>query len=62
MAADLQWFVDHVLPSTGIVLVLSGSLVGLMEREIEGGGAPLYGGVPGYDSGSCSPGAYRSSR
>lgn len=43
VAADLQWFVDHVLPSTGILLVLSGSLVGLMEREVVGGGAPLYG-------------------
>ncbi len=43
VVADLQWFVDHVLPSTRLVLVLSGSLVGLMEREVVGGGAPLYG-------------------
>ena len=43
VVADLQWFVDHVLPQTRILLVVSGSLVGLMERGVLGGGAPLYG-------------------
>ncbi len=41
--ADIQWFVDHVLPSTRILLVLSGSIIGLMERSVAGTGAPLYG-------------------
>jgi AAA+ ATPase superfamily predicted ATPase len=43
VVADLQWFVDHILPGTRILLVISGSLVGLMEKGVAGGGAPLYG-------------------
>ncbi|KSW11559.1 hypothetical protein CF15_01610 [Pyrodictium occultum] len=43
VASDLQWFVDHVLPGTRLLLVISGSLVGLVERDLLGGGAPLYG-------------------
>ena len=42
VVADLQWFVDQVLPGTRIILVIAGSLVGLMERGVIGGGAPLY--------------------
>ena len=41
VVADVQWFVDHILPSTRLLLVVSGSLVGLMERGVVGGGAPL---------------------
>ena len=41
--ADIQWFVDHVLPFTRMLLVLSGSIVGLMERSLAGPGSPLYG-------------------
>ena len=43
VVSEMQFVVDHVLPGSGIVVVLAGSLVGLMEREVVGGGAPLYG-------------------
>ncbi len=43
VTADLQWIVDHLLPSTRMLLVLSGSLIGVVEKSILGGGAPLYG-------------------
>ena len=43
VVGELQRFVDHVLPSTRLVLVLAGSLVGVMFRDVLGGGAPLYG-------------------
>ncbi|MCE4625960.1 MAG: ATP-binding protein [Desulfurococcales archaeon] len=41
--SEIQRFVDHVLQGSGMVLVLSGSIVGVVLREIAGGGAPLYG-------------------
>ncbi len=43
VVGELQRFVDHVLPGTRLMLVLMGSLVGVMFREVLGGGAPLYG-------------------
>ncbi|HDD26254.1 MAG TPA: ATP-binding protein [Acidilobales archaeon] len=41
--SEVQGFVDEVLPKTKLMLVICGSLVGLMLREVIGGGAPLYG-------------------
>ncbi len=41
--SELQQFVDEVLPSTRSVLVVLGSLVGVMESSVLGGGSPLYG-------------------
>jgi len=43
VVGEVQRFVDHVLPNTKLMLVLMGSLVGVMYREVLGGGAPLYG-------------------
>ena len=43
VVSELQYVVDHVLPGTRLLLVVSGSLVGLMQREVLGGGSPLYG-------------------
>ena len=40
---ELQRFVDHVLPETKALLVLAGSLVGVMRRDVLGGWALLYG-------------------
>ena len=40
--SELQEFVDHTLPSTNMLVVISGSLLGVMERNVLGGGAPLY--------------------
>ncbi len=40
--SELQEYIDTRLPSTDLLVVLSGSLVGVMEREIAGGGSPLY--------------------
>ncbi len=42
-AGELQRFVDHVLPGTRMMLVIVGSLLGVMLRGILGAGAPLYG-------------------
>ncbi len=41
--SELQLFVDEFLPRTRMMLVLCGSLIGVMERDVLGGGAPLYG-------------------
>ncbi|MCD6324597.1 MAG: ATP-binding protein [Desulfurococcales archaeon] len=41
--SELQLFVDEYLPKTRMLLVLCGSLIGVMERDVLGGGAPLYG-------------------
>ena len=41
--SELQEFVDMRLPDTRMLLVVSGSLVGVMERSVLGGGSPLYG-------------------
>ncbi len=43
VSGELQRFVDHYLDKTGFVIVVVGSLVGVMYREVLGGGAPLYG-------------------
>lgn len=43
VVGELQSFIDHVLPRTKFVLVLCGSLVGVMYRSVMGYGAPLYG-------------------
>ncbi len=43
VVGELQRFVDHVLPTTKALIVVTGSLVGVMHREVLGGGAPLYG-------------------
>jgi len=43
VVSELQYVVDHVLPGTRLLVVISGSTVGLMQREVLGGGAPLYG-------------------
>ncbi len=41
--SELQYFVDNVLPKTNTLLIISGSLIGVIEREVIGGGSPLYG-------------------
>ncbi len=43
VVGELQNFIDHVLPETKLMLILCGSLVGVMHRNIMGYGAPLYG-------------------
>ncbi len=43
VVGELQRFTDHVLPRTKVLLVLAGSLVGVMFRDVLGGGSPLYG-------------------
>ncbi len=40
---ELQYFVDHVLQNTKYIIVVSGSLVGVMYRDVLGSGSPLYG-------------------
>ncbi len=41
--SELQEYVDHRLTSTRLLVVVTGSLVGVMENNVLGGGAPLYG-------------------
>jgi len=41
--SELQQFVDEILPRTRVALVVLGSLVGVMESSVLGGGSPLYG-------------------
>jgi len=43
VVGELQRFVDHALLSTKALIIVSGSLVGVMFRDVLGGGAPLYG-------------------
>ncbi len=43
VVGELQRFVDHVLGNTRILVVIIGSLMGVMFRSVIGGGAPLYG-------------------
>jgi AAA+ ATPase superfamily predicted ATPase len=43
MLGELQYFIDHHLPRTGFLLIVSGSLVGVVHRDILGYGSPLYG-------------------
>ena len=40
--SELQEYVDNNLSSTNMLLLLTGSLVGVMERDVLGGGSPLY--------------------
>jgi len=40
--SELQEFVDHHLPQTTLLLVISGSLMGVMLRRVLSGGSPLY--------------------
>ncbi len=43
MLGELQYFIDHYLLSTKFLLIVSGSLVGVMYRDVLGYGSPLYG-------------------
>ncbi len=43
VSGELQRFIDHYLNETKLAIVVIGSLVGVMYREVLGGGAPLYG-------------------
>ena len=43
VVGELQRFVDHVLSSTRMMIVIVGSIVSVMHRAVVGGGAPLYG-------------------
>ncbi len=43
VVGELQRFIDHNLPGTRLMIIIIGSLVGVMYRSILGGGAPLYG-------------------
>ena len=40
--SELQEFVDTVLPGTRMLLLITGSLIGVMESRVLGGGSPLY--------------------
>ena len=42
VVSEMQEVVDHLLPQTRSLIVLTGSLVGVVERQILGGGSPLY--------------------
>ncbi len=42
VVSEMQEVVDHLLPQTRSLIVLTGSLVGVMERQVVGGGSPLY--------------------
>ena len=41
--SELQEFIDSKLSETKLLVIISGSLVGVMENSVLGGGAPLYG-------------------
>ena len=43
VVGELQRFVDHFLPRTRLLIVIVGSLLGVVFREVLGGGAPIYG-------------------
>ena len=43
IASELQKFVDHVLPKHPAILVLTGSIIGVVIRDLAGGGSPLFG-------------------
>jgi len=42
VVSELQEFVDLELPKTDMLLVVAGSLMGVMKRDLLGGGSPLY--------------------
>ncbi len=41
--SELQAFIDNILPRTRLLLIICGSLIGVIERNVLGGGSPLYG-------------------
>ena len=41
--SELQQFIDEKLMQTRFMIIVCGSLVGIMHREVVGGGSPLYG-------------------
>lgn len=41
--SDIQYIVDHVIPTTGGIIVLTGSSITLMSSRVAGEGSPLYG-------------------
>ncbi len=43
VVSELQVFIDSILPKTKLLLILSGSLVGVIEKSVLGSGSPLYG-------------------
>ncbi len=43
VVGELQRFVDNILRETKMMIIIIGSLVGVMYRSVIGGGAPLYG-------------------
>ena len=43
MLSDLQWAADHLLPGSGLTVIIAGSMLGTMLHGVLGGGAPLYG-------------------
>ena len=43
VVSEIQRFVDHVLPGFQAVIVLTGSIVGVVTRDLMGGGSPLFG-------------------
>ena len=43
IVSELQRFIDHVMPEHQAVLVLTGSIIGVVMRDLVGGGSPLFG-------------------
>lgn len=43
VTSELQRFIDHVMPQHNVVLVLTGSIIGVVMRDLVGGGSPLFG-------------------
>ncbi|MCE4600255.1 MAG: ATP-binding protein [Desulfurococcales archaeon] len=43
VVSEVQRFIDHVLPGFQAVIVLTGSIVGVVTRDLVGGGSPLFG-------------------
>ncbi len=41
--SELQYFIDHVLPSTKALVIVVGSIYTIMTRDVLGGSSPLYG-------------------
>lgn len=41
--SEMQEFVDHFLPKLGGTVVITGSVLGVIMRDVLGGGSPLYG-------------------
>ncbi len=43
IVSELQRFIDHVMLEHQVVLVLTGSIIGVVMRDLVGGGSPLFG-------------------